>query len=61
MRLTTPLLDAAIEAVTTSPLWRSIRAVAAGNVAMLNGQNAFANYGLGEVEAALDQLTTQLD
>lgn len=35
-------------------------AVAAGDVAYLDGQQAFVNYGLSGISAALDDLTGQL-
>ncbi len=44
-----------------SPVWRSVPAVASGNVAYLDVQEANGNYGLAGVQAALDDLTTQLE
>lgn len=48
------------DAFTSSPVWQSVPAVARGDFAYLDGQNAFGNYGLGGVEAAIDELATQL-
>jgi len=52
--------DGATDAFTGSALWRAVPPVAAGDVAYLDGQEAFANYGLAGIEAALDDLATQL-
>jgi iron complex transport system substrate-binding protein len=44
-----------------APVWQNVPAVSRGDVVYLDGQNAFGNYGLGGVEAALDDLASQLD
>lgn len=50
----------AVQAFTNSELWQAVPAVAAGDVAYLDGQQAFVNYGLSGISAALDDLTGQL-
>lgn len=50
----------AVQAFTNSDPWRAVPAVAAGKVAYLDGQQAFVNYGLAGISAALDDLAGQL-